>query len=349
MKTADSAVSVRAEQGGNRLDTGLVPAEVIDLLVKYSDGWGQKPVLAVWLFRALLRLCQAHPYQEEGFTSLELAEMVAKVQGKVWILDLSNQSDVSRKVRDNWDQLVEKRWGEKQEGIHLALRHAGFPGKVVLQKFESKGGAGNPTRYTMRYLPAEPSDAASPVESDPVRSCAAVQIHYFPEDVTQGNTMLRMLCLGYQVVGWRRGVFLGLITLIVLTVMTLLLTFLMGLAWRSLEVRGGELLVLLLGAACVVEVAWPILNLPTARVVMTPFWLSWDAGLVLEWRRPPDGPQAHIVAVRYIGQCPICGGRVTIRSGGLRFWGRLVGSCEASPREHVYRFDHVTRVGGPLV
>jgi hypothetical protein len=56
----------------------------------------------------------------------------------------------------------------------------------------------------------------------------------------------------------------------------------------------------------------------------------------------------RIDLVKYTSECPICGGRVVVGSGGFRFWARLVGRCQRSPREHVFSFDHVTEVGSRL-
>lgn len=61
----------------------------------------------------------------------------------------------------------------------------------------------------------------------------------------------------------------------------------------------------------------------------------------------PEGD--HIVrGVRHVGTCPVCNGRVTVQEGGRAFPDRLIGRCRASPREHVYSFDHLNLTGKPL-
>lgn len=50
------------------------------------------------------------------------------------------------------------------------------------------------------------------------------------------------------------------------------------------------------------------------------------------------------VAVVYEAQCGICGDKLLISKSG-EFNNRFVGQCAISPREHVFSFDHVTKIG----
>lgn len=56
-------------------------------------------------------------------------------------------------------------------------------------------------------------------------------------------------------------------------------------------------------------------------------------------------PDRKLQFVIYEGKCPLCTNKVEIIQGKGRFKGRLIGECTESPREHVFSFDHVTKVG----
>lgn len=66
---------------------------------------------------------------------------------------------------------------------------------------------------------------------------------------------------------------------------------------------------------------------------------------LLELRMPPRFETKNIKAVSYSAVCPICEGKIFAKSGGLEFWGRIIGRCNDSPIEHIFSFDHVTRRG----
>ncbi|WP_156891533.1 hypothetical protein [Nevskia ramosa] len=61
------------------------------------------------------------------------------------------------------------------------------------------------------------------------------------------------------------------------------------------------------------------------------------------------GPQAEWRIVRYTSTCTVCSGEVQIRPGEPDFPRRMVGRCAQSPREHVFSFDRITLIGGPLI
>lgn len=98
----------------------------------------------------------------------------------------------------------------------------------------------------------------------------------------------------------------------------------------------------------------PLFSVNDWRVAALPFLFQPSnerEPLLLQEFRPPGDTESRrqIDLVKYTGDCPVCGDRIVVGSGGLRFWGRLVGRCRSSPREHVFSFDHVTLVGRALI
>lgn len=73
-----------------------------------------------------------------------------------------------------------------------------------------------------------------------------------------------------------------------------------------------------------------------------------EDGVVID-RQRSDGVTYYVLR-RYVASCPICvTATVRLAKGRPQHWGRIVGRCEDSPREHVFSFDRVTLEGGPLV
>lgn len=59
-------------------------------------------------------------------------------------------------------------------------------------------------------------------------------------------------------------------------------------------------------------------------------------------------PVRKLRLVSYGSVCPLCGGRIEVENHTILFNSRLVGRCYESPREHVFSFDHITRLGRPI-
>lgn len=87
------------------------------------------------------------------------------------------------------------------------------------------------------------------------------------------------------------------------------------------------------------------------RIVMAPVIVTrfLDQGVTLELLRAENGEKdGRLVLSKYSARCTRCDSAVEISEGGRAFPDRLVGRCRRSPREHVYSFDPVHRVGAPL-
>ncbi|MCH2157286.1 MAG: hypothetical protein MK096_00710 [Oleiphilaceae bacterium] len=91
-------------------------------------------------------------------------------------------------------------------------------------------------------------------------------------------------------------------------------------------------------------------------IVKAPMWVGSFSGekhVQLELRKSEkldrDGhPIPEIGLTIYKSKCLVCGSTVVVDNGIREFKGRLIGKCTASPREHIYSFDHITQKGVPL-
>lgn len=51
---------------------------------------------------------------------------------------------------------------------------------------------------------------------------------------------------------------------------------------------------------------------------------------------------------KYVGLCPLCKAQVELEKGDPDFPGGIIGRCKESPRERIYSFDRVTKLGSFL-
>lgn len=340
-----------SEERPNPVPTGFEGYESIGrLLEDYAGGWPNPERNDVVLLRALARLSYTRPEEaESGFSPTELAEMARELAGKTWA-EGNDTTQIGRRVRKIWADLI-RTWETKQEGIHQTIRDEGFLQTLLLDKIEG-GGAGYPSRYRFAIQEGvETQEALAPelTHESPRSAASAGAVRYICEDVEDAGGLAAVLARGYPLKGWRALVFLMLIVggwvLSVLISMGLasiplgratilqglVFGFFLYLAWTSL---------------------WPVMSLGDSRITRAPWWLqSWNGweDRLLELRRADGASYPVIKAVRYRGTCPSCsGGKVIVHTGGIEFFGRLVGRCNKSPREHVFSFDHVLRSGKAL-
>jgi len=333
------------EQGENGVQTGFDQAQAIDLLENAAGSWEQRTRLDGALFLSLIRLSKGHPAQAiEGFTAQDLAEQMQSVLGRRWAH--GDTSDViADRVRKTWKRLTEELWPQKMEGITQLAIDTGLHSIPCPERIEG-GGSGRPTRYRLSTTPVNaPTEAASDEAH-----LSPGEVRYICEDLEDAGLIARFFSRGYQIVGWRRWVLaLTFVGVFLLALMAILLMIAIvnnpgphrdTTYWLFIYAGAGWL-------------AWitimRILILPDTRIGPAPWWIQLgEEDRLVEWRCPPKYPNKAIKAARYTGMCPRCGGKVIVKGGGLAFWGRLVGRCEESPREHVFSFDHITRLGRPL-
>ncbi len=314
----------------------------------------ERRTLPLYLLEALAaetaKLARAGVSTEKiRFDAKELAEHVANhTEGKVprGMDSARTRSWVTRR----WQPLT-----ELLEGLDGSLsEHAKAIGSHIvptLNREESRGGRGNPTYY---YLSSRPL----PADADPYQfALPKGAIRYALERRLRRNHsiigwLLVNRCITRTALRWMQvGIGAAFSAFVLLVV--LYLVKLPNLSFTSARVL--EMLLLTLVFAAFYETGWPILTLSKRQIIPAPAWaegmLDSEPHYVQVFSVTGDErkpPMTEWRLVRYAAVCPVCGGRVVVVNGRGELSGRLVGSCRNSPREHVWSFDHVTRVGLPL-
>lgn len=350
-RVADSSPQSSLQQSANGGETGFNPLDGLGFLEATAAKWPERDRLDVLLLRALARLSRRDPAQSErGFSSFELAQMVGELRGKDWPSQIDKER-ASDEVRKQWIRLL-KTWATREEGIFQGFRDRGFAHVPGLDKTEG-GGTGRMSMYRVSWLesdavPFAPLDAAhSPPSNDGAHS-----LRYVCEDIEDAGWLARVFARDFSLTGWRRWVIVLLVAVPLLVTLAMFIVALLGLIyWEHLGtpvVLEGVVAFLIVLFATWISIGG-LLRVVDRRIVVAPWWMQdYEDGRLLEHRNPPRYPSKSIKAVRYTSACPICGGRVVVKSGGLEFWGRVVGRCAHSPVEHLFSFDLVTRSGRHL-
>ncbi|MBV2205201.1 MAG: hypothetical protein KUL87_07255 [Pseudomonas sp.] len=365
LMTVTSRITAQAalpEHPDNGVERGFVDTQAIVFAARRLDElasrWPESRYLNVAVLRALLSLVQRDPERAQvGFDAWEVAAAIRDEYVRGWAAsDL--REEVAAKVREHWQKLTGQTWPKKEEGVRQHLQDAGIEFIPVLYRDEG-GGQGNPTRYCFALQSFEAEDLrvdersafeqADCQVSDVSASAspARQQISYICEDVEDASWLARTFAQGFQLAGWRRHAFRGVLLVGILIVgLTALLVPLTVFVSKSVSGIANAAFAAVVFGYVFWATLGTLLMLHRWRVALAPWWMqSVDDDRLVEWRCPPRHPVKSIKAVRYTAECPLCGGKVVARSGGLMHAWAIVGRCEEAPAAHVFSFDHVRREG----
>lgn len=345
----DSSTFAPVEHSSNGVQTGLDTAQLLEILESSALTWREGNRLDGLFLRALCRLGARQPDMARiGFPPWDVAEEIGKLRRTPWSSKV-DKTQMAKDVRIQWQKLQEL-WETKKEGVHQRFADTGCTVVPQLARTEG-GGTGNATRYRLEWAAGEPATVVKINESLP-----AGAIRYICEDSLDAGILARPFVGGWELSGYRMAIFWLLLSLLFLLPLFWIVIFGFDLA-LTLRTPGAlttsYLLEKLINLGIIAGALWlpfgPIANTGTRRIVRAPVWMTLKHhDLLLERRSPPRFPVKMIMAVRYTARCAHCGGEIEIRSGGLAFWGRLVGRCVDAPAEHVFSFDHILRIGHDL-
>jgi hypothetical protein len=311
----------------------------------------EREQIPLQLLGALAELTQAYLQKEVPPSKIKFTPAELIQQALTWGLKKTpDKDDAAKWLHRHWKKLNDL-LAEFKEPLLQAARDEAVQQLPVLTKEQSPGGPGN---YSYYALLAEPLPLATadlyPVPPGGIRYQAERRrparlswLWHIGVPLTRRRRVIASIPFAL-IYGFGVLVAVGPFILAPLTGHRLSLAAVVSVA-----------VTIIMAAAILYVVVGPFFITRFQRVMRVPDWLMPLREIdpcVLEWVEEPalsgDQPAPSIQVVRYTGVCPICQGRVVVGGGGLAFWGRLVGRCQRSPREHVFSFDHVTRSGYPL-
>lgn len=284
-------------------------------------------ILSALVHQTLIKIEQGHPIGDVIFDYTEIHKLV-------WG-EIANTDTASKKVRSHKTKVIEL-LGEGSE-LSEFLMEQGAETLLTFESDESKGGAGA-TTYMWLGLASNSDVSGNRASNTAVYRATQLNKPFFwVKPFT--NTVLK---------GWSIWGFL-----------LLPLTVLLGIPVLFISLTKTQSTIYIIVAGIVILVLWRIglivYELFAKGVAKAPDWmvrLSQQNALFATNREysTDEKKRGHkiIELVTYEAVCPICGDSIIIENGGKEFGGRYVGKCTLAPSEHVFTFDHVTKVGKSL-
>ena len=338
------------EHPPNGVETEFSEHQAHDLLHKNIIGWKEKDRLDCVLLLAILELSKnQRVIAQEGFPAWDVVEAVGKLRRRRWSTENDKES-MSDDVRRQWKKL-EVLWQSKSEGIKQSFNDEGLTKFPIISRIEG-GGTGRPTKYRIAWLDAKDKDLGIVnLDEGQYKPSYEAHVRYICEDIKDPNFMAKCFAKGYLLSGWRKRVYLAallgpVIFAMIVTMVSILNIVLSSSITKTNVGYGSSIASSLIIIFAVFVTLNPLFQLKAKGVLLAPWWMqSVDEERLLEFRAPPRFEAKNIKAVSYSAICPICQGKIFAKSGGLEFFGRIIGRCNNSPVEHIFSFDHVSRRG----
>ncbi|OIR12496.1 hypothetical protein GALL_61950 [mine drainage metagenome] len=331
----------------NGVETGFLHTQEIELIERCVFTWTVKDRLDCVLLRALLSLSKGQPDTvKSGFSAWDLVEAVTALRKRSWSTP-SDKERMSDDVRRTWNKL-EVLWESKLEGIYQTLTDAGLVNYPKFSRIEG-GGTGRATKYYVEWcdLSISPIKTSQDIQ-DTTPQNRSLHIKYICEDIKDPGFLAKIFAEGLLLKGWRRVAYIVVLLIPILMMLILVLGFILNVTFFDTAPNNQQnsLIKTFLSFVTIVITVYPMINLKSKGILLAPWWMqSEDEARLLEFRKPPRFTEKSIKAVSYSATCPICGAKVIAKSGGLEFFGRIIGRCDDAPVEHVFSFDYIKRQG----
>lgn len=325
---------------------------------------------AIVLLHALARLTQEkladnnHPSPE--FFRTEIIRKAEDLTGNKMIWGKEDSEGARKKVENAYKRLSSTVMQELHENfVHRAKERK----TLHLPAVDTRKGHQNRKLYKLVYVycpsltTTKPNIGSQILNTDDLTSLGsqgaskhsiAKNLHpqslveYYPERIL--SSFVGKALGNIHIAGWKRWAYIVPMCIVLLYMLTLAgFAIFAGIGKMPFRQYFGLLLSVCITICAVWIVVGPFWTVPNKRIVKAPQWLTpfSPEDMLLEWHVTKD-KHKYLRLVRYVGRCPICNDKILIYGGGIEFFDRLVGRCTASPREHVYSFDHITRKGYSL-
>lgn len=222
-----------------------------------------------------------------------------------------------------------------------------------IEKIDSDGGAGNPVKYHLVGIKVNKAEVIGP---NPYRAQIAHDIEYTAvQDFKPSRIAKLFFDDGFAISGYKKWImiFIPFLQMIMYVLMIAVLFY--ALKQQTLMTLSFYHLVML--AACVWFLRDKVKRFNRFTddriIIASDYLMSWsETTLVQELVTVNDekGNFLHkkVQLTKYAGLCPICNAQVVLANGEPDLPRTIIGRCKESPREHIYSFDRVTKLGSFL-
>lgn len=256
-----------------------------------------------------------------------------------------DESEDGKRLKKYITAAIEK-WPMHYEALNQRAADRGLEHYPTIELEEIGGGAGNVTKYRIKLRPISRNTSID------IRTLKEGYISYTVEVSDTRNPLIKFVD-GLTAKGIKLHLMVGtMLSAMIIGVLVLL----GGLYLINIQastygfIKTAFDISVTIGAIYLVfsPIYYCIMN----RIIIAPTVLSpldhYSTQLEFsptEEKRKNGSPIRQFRIVSYVGKCLVCGVRVDVEKGKGAMSGRLMGKCSNSPLEHVYSFDHNTRIG----
>lgn len=293
--------------------------ELLEVLINEFESLGAKEN-QVRLLKGLARSNSL----DKGFTYSGLAELFNLKDPAV---EPNTKQAIKRSIR-----YFNKALDEFRLKLEKRLIDKGIGQILTFETQDTGGGSGNNAVFSLS--PVDISEGRQAVlESAQVKG----DVQYELTDIIN----LPMWAKPFKRVklnGWRKFLY-------ILAPLIVGLGSIIGTIWF---LREGELLSLLAMYSTIFIIYLPFkpfYDVLENGVIKAPAWLLPLKEVNALLIKNSGGDYKELILTQYKSVCPICSGSVDVVKGRDNYEGRLIGQCERSGIEHIYSFDHITKIG----
>jgi hypothetical protein len=319
-----------SELHGLDADEVLLTAEVTIRELKASDKASLK---CVELLECLYE--QTKSYVSDGI-SIDKAQYTAQEWANFLRYDIGSSTEASEFIRRHL-KILKSHIGEQSAIIDEKVKEAGCKHRLVISNTQSRGH-----HKTYYFLDLEPIET-----NEPVRTAPPLSVTYRVTSLEKPLPWAKPL-LKVDLEGSKRLIPVGIVLVAAFSLVGLFALVLTGAPRVSIFLTT----VIVMG---LISVARPIWRIMDTGVAFAPEWLYGigTRSAFFEYKatnrlRSDCRPIKQLRLAVYKGRCGVCGADLEIVPGRGEFRNRLIGQCVSAGGEHIYSFDHISKIGVPL-
>ena len=270
----------------------------------------------------------------------QLGSEAAHVTAQEWLSMIKSVEDAEsarRQLKEHLSKLRE-RLESAASTIEQRLRQSGQRQRLKIGSTESKGG-----HKKYYFLSLEPFEDAESSLADLPPKGIRYRVRHFEKPLPWAKPFFNV-----DLEGARRWIPLAPAALALIAITSLLIV--LNGDWGELAIIGATIFVYAgFGLFDAME------KMTRNGVAEAPFWMCRLSDYSAHFELVPTGEiqkngrrNKTMRLVAYDAECGVCGAPVDVVKGRGPYRGRLIGACSVAGAEHLYSFDHISKVGVPL-
>jgi len=264
-----------------------------------------------------------------------------------------HESQASSLLANTWKSFPKFHEEIRSRLIEYAVNECGMDVYPWIEKLDSDGGAGNLVKYRLIAIEIDRAKVKGP---NPYRNKIKHDIEYVAvQDFMP--TFIGKLLFGQsnEVVGAKKWIMVFTPFLQIIFYVIMIFSLILLLKDESLTSISFYYVAILIGAIWfLVDKVNRFNRFTEDRIIMaSDYFMSWDETSILQEIVTVNDEKGNFLhkkvqLTKYVGVCPLCSSQVELAKGEPDFSRRIIGRCKESPREHIFSFDRITKLGSNI-